>query len=192
MKFFTFALYVSLAIVIQSWSVSTVARPLRVNKISEIVPIKHRLGSIYNQDSVDQMIQVHAITNAQVRGIFEAGSVLYQALAKQQEVGINTNSDTASRFGAVQAEMLARHHLATEIRFVKGRVTLEDFLEEFEMLLTTSEDLFSAAEIDQMNDYLDNGIAPAAPPSHHGLIVEWKELEFKWPNVTKGFSFIEE
>ena len=191
MRFFTFALYVSLTILIQSWSVSTVARPLRVNKIGEIMPIKHRLRFIYNQDSVDQMIRAHAITNAKVRGIFEAGSVLYQALAKQQEAGINTNSDTVSQLGALEAEMLARHHLATEIRFVRGRMTLEDFLEEFEMLLTTNDNLFSVAKIAQMNDYLDNGIAPAEPPSHHGLMLEWKELEFKWPN-SKGISFMEE
>ena len=194
MKFFTFALFVSLAILNQSWSVSA-RSPTRVSKIGEIWAIKSRLGSIYNQDSVDRMIQVHGITNARVKGIFEVGSVLYEELGKQQKVGISADSDTVSRLGAVQAEMVARHHLATEIRFVKGRMTVQDFVQEFEMLLTTNKDLFdlfSADRIALMNDYLHNGIAPIGPPPHHGMEMEWRELQFGWPPDLKGITFIED
>ena len=190
MRLFTFTLLVSLAILNHSWSVSV--RPLaRANKIGEIKAIKHRLGFIYNQDSVDRMIRVHGITNARIRGIFEAGSVLYQELGKTAKDGISADSDTLPQLGAVQAEMLARHHLAAEIKFVKGRMTVQDFVQEFEMLLTTNEDLFSADKIAQINDYLHNGIAPIEPPPQHGLMVEWRALEFMWPNL-KGITFIED
>ena len=189
---FNFALYLSLATVIQSWSITTVARPLpRVNKIAEIGTIQHRLGSIYNQVSVEKVMRTHGINNDRVKGIFEAGRVLYEELAKQQEVGMSENSGTVPRLAARGAETLARRFLAMEIKFVTGSMTVQDFLQKFEMLLATNNDLFSADKIDQMNDYLHNGIVPMPPPSHHGMEMEWRELEFRWPDTT-GITFIED